>query len=101
MKTNKAHKDVNLEALKRAVAIVGTKSGLAKSIGVKPPVITQWFKSKRPIPAGQCRPIEAATNGAVTRYELRPDIYGDPVHPDENFQPAESVNENSEGGVGQ
>ncbi|WP_444941225.1 transcriptional regulator [Microbulbifer sp. ZKSA004] len=97
MKTHKAHNSVNLEALERAVAIVGSKSGLARSIGVKPPVITQWFKNVRPIPPGRCRPIEAATGGAVTRYELRPDIYGASSLPEKYFRPTESVSENPEG----
>jgi DNA-binding transcriptional regulator YdaS (Cro superfamily) len=29
------------------------------------------------VPADRCLPIERATGGAVTRYDLRPDIFGD------------------------
>jgi DNA-binding transcriptional regulator YdaS (Cro superfamily) len=37
--------------------------------------IYKWEKSER-IPAEYCRTIERATNGQVTRYELRPDVFG-------------------------
>lgn len=37
----------------------------------------RWWLKNTP-PANRCLAIEAATNGAVTRYELRPDVYGEP-----------------------
>lgn len=37
--------------------------------------VYKWEKSER-IPAEYCRAIEQATNGKVTRYELRPDVFG-------------------------
>lgn len=61
--------------IEKAVSVVGTKAALARAVGVKPPTIHQWLKGERPVPAGKCRAIEAATNGVVTAAQLRPDIY--------------------------
>lgn len=33
---------------------------------------------RKKIPAEWCRPIEAATNGQITRHQLRPDLFDDP-----------------------
>jgi DNA-binding transcriptional regulator YdaS (Cro superfamily) len=54
----------------------GTQSQLAKSLDVTPVLIHQWVKDKRQVPAERCLAIEAATSGLVTRYELRPDVFG-------------------------
>lgn len=40
--------------------------------------IYKWEKSGR-VPAEYCRIIEKATNGQVTRYELRPDVFGEKI----------------------
>ena len=41
--------------------------------------VWKWLrKSKNGIPAEYCRAIEHATNGAVTRFDLRPDVFGTP-----------------------
>ncbi len=63
---------MNTEAIERACEAVGSKAALARAVGVKPPVIQQWIKGDRPIPAKRCVAIEKATNGAVTRQQLRP-----------------------------
>lgn len=64
--------------LDRAVdAVPGkTKRALAQACGVKPQAVSQWF-SRGIVPVGRCLAIEDATRGSVTRYELRPDIFGD------------------------
>lgn len=64
---------MNTEAIERACDAVGSKAALARAVGVKPPVIQQWIKGARPIPAKRCVAIEKATKGAVTRQQLRPD----------------------------
>lgn len=39
--------------------------------------VWKWInKTKQGLPAEHCRAIEDITNGAVTRYELRPDVFG-------------------------
>lgn len=51
---------------------------LARAVGSAPGYLwqieTAW-RGKKPSPAF-ARRIESATNGAVTRYELRPDVFG-------------------------
>ncbi len=62
-------------AMKRAVAIMGSQQKLAAAIGVYQSFVSRMVITGR-VPAERCLPIETATNGAVTRYELRPDVYG-------------------------
>lgn len=68
------------EALVRAVHIVGGQAPLARAIGspVRQGHVWQWLnRAGRVVPGEHCIPIETATNGKVTRYDLRPDIFGD------------------------
>mgnify|MGYP001768450432 FL=1 len=46
---------------------------LAGLIGASPVLISQWATGKRPVPIERCVPIERATDGAVSRIDLRPD----------------------------
>lgn len=55
----------------------GDQAKLARKLKVAPVLVHQWAKEKRPVPAERCLSIEKATNGAVTRYDLRPDVFGD------------------------
>lgn len=50
----------------------GKQSGLAKDIGVSPSFIWQIVKGLKPVPLGLCAAIEQATNGIVSRRDLRP-----------------------------
>lgn len=61
-------------ALDKAVATVGGVGRLARLLGVRQPAVSNWRRRGK-IPAVQVIPIERATNGAVRREELRPDIY--------------------------
>ena len=61
----------------KAVAIVGSQSALARALGVSPQAVNQWLKSK--VPAERVLDIEFATNGQVTRHDLRPDLYPNPT----------------------
>lgn len=56
----------------RAARLVGSQTALARSLGVKPPVVNQWVKGERPVPIQACVLIEKVTDKAVTRRELRP-----------------------------
>lgn len=51
----------------------GQKSALARVIGVPAILVTQWSLGQRPVPIPRCKAIEDATDGAVTRRDLRPD----------------------------
>ena len=65
-----------MKALQRAIEHLGTQAELARCLKVSDMAVSQW--KKRGVPPERCRDIEAATDGTVTRYELRPDIFGDP-----------------------
>lgn len=62
------------EAIKRACLIVGSQAELARRVGVKPQMVSKWLNG-RPIRAERVLSIERATNGHVSRHELRPDLY--------------------------
>lgn len=66
-----------MEPVRKAVKIVGTQARLAALVGVTPQFVHQWVCGKRPVPANLCGRIERATEGRVTRAQLRPDIFGD------------------------
>lgn len=51
----------------------GGQTRLAKEVGVPPQLMYQWVREIRPVPVERCVAIERATNGAVTRRDLRPD----------------------------
>lgn len=62
--------------LKKAIAAAGgSHKELASLIGVRPNVVWNWV-SREKVPADKVLDIERALNGAVTRYELRPDVFG-------------------------
>lgn len=66
----------SIEALERAISIVGGASALARELGAPwPSTVTNWL-SRGGVPAERCLAIERITAGAVTRYELRPDVFG-------------------------
>ncbi|MCR6700875.1 MAG: helix-turn-helix domain-containing protein [Dokdonella sp.] len=64
-------------ALARAIDVVGSQAGLARMIGIRSPSISGWIVRGK-VPAERCAAIERATSGLVTRYDLRPDVFGDP-----------------------
>lgn len=51
----------------------GRQAALAAAIKVPPVSISNWAARKRPVPLPHVLPIERATQGRVTRRELRPD----------------------------
>lgn len=50
----------------------GRQTELAKSLGCPPQLVWQWSRGARPVPVERAPAIEAATNGAVKRWDLRP-----------------------------
>ncbi len=62
-------------ALEKAVEILGSQAELARKIGKKQAHIWNWLHRDRRVPADMAMQIELATDGKVTRHELRPDIY--------------------------
>ncbi len=59
--------------LKEYCELHGQK-GLARAIGVPPPLVSQWVNGVRRVPAERCPAIERATGGLVRCEELRPDV---------------------------
>ena len=49
-----------------------TAASMAAKLGVTPAFVSHWRTGFRPIPVERCAAIEQATNGAVTRKDLRP-----------------------------
>jgi DNA-binding transcriptional regulator YdaS (Cro superfamily) len=62
--------------LQAAIDALGSQQALADALLIRPPSITEW-KQRGRVPAERCLAIEKATGGKVTRYDLRPDVYGE------------------------
>ncbi len=61
------------EAIKKAVETVGGQVAMADACNVKYQAVQRWIRSGCPAERVLC--VEQATGGAVTRHELRPDLY--------------------------
>lgn len=68
--------DAYISPLDRAIAHFESQQALADALEIRSPSISEWRKRGR-VPAERCRAIEHATGGAVTRYDLRPDVFGE------------------------
>lgn len=65
------------QPLQTAIRVLKTQEALAAHIQCSQSMISYWLsKAKNGVPAEYCIAIERATNSAVTRHDLRPDIYG-------------------------
>lgn len=67
------HFDGSTTAL--AHAINNSPTALAKEITTYPQKVWNWQKRGSKVPAEFAVPIEEATKGLVTRYDLRPDVF--------------------------
>lgn len=61
-----------MKPLSQAIKLVGGVTRLALAVGVSASAPSMW-KARGRIPIEHCAAIERATNGAVTRRDLRPD----------------------------
>lgn len=61
-------------ALENAIEAFGGSRRLAEALDVVPMTVSQW--KRRGVPAERAVEIERATGGKVTRYDLRPDLFG-------------------------
>jgi DNA-binding transcriptional regulator YdaS (Cro superfamily) len=72
-----------MEALLRAIELIGSQAELARRLGVRPQLISQWTQGKRPLPPIRAAQIEELTEGQVTRLQLLPDFpWVTPRNPD-------------------
>lgn len=61
-----------MHPIDKAADIIGSQTALAAVLGVSKGAVSQWKDEDRRVPAAHCVAIERATNGAVTRRDLRP-----------------------------
>ncbi len=59
------------DALERAITQVGGVAALARAINVTPQAVSQWDR----VPAERALAVEKATDGKISRHDLRPDLY--------------------------
>lgn len=62
--------------LEKAIEAAGGQTALGNAIGRPQSTVRTWLVRGAKVPAEVVRDIERATCGTVTRYELRPDIFG-------------------------
>lgn len=62
-----------MKQLDKAIEIVGGVGKLAAAVGVVQGAVSNWRMRGSAVPVEHCATIEIATNGAVTRRDLRPD----------------------------
>jgi DNA-binding transcriptional regulator YdaS (Cro superfamily) len=61
-------------SLETAIKLAQSEAKLARLLDVSRQAISNW--KRRGVPAEQCLQIEIALRGAITRAELRPDLFG-------------------------
>jgi DNA-binding transcriptional regulator YdaS (Cro superfamily) len=52
------------------------RESIARALGVSEVAVRHWMNGIRRVPGHHCIPLELLTGRQVTRYELRPDIFG-------------------------
>lgn len=75
-------------AIEKAIEVAGGLSALASKLGIKPPSVYEW-KARGRVPAERVLDVESATG--VTRYELRPDIFGPAPKPRRKAEQAKAA----------
>lgn len=74
-----------MKTITDAVGAAGGQAALAKLLGVNPSLISQWVTGRLQVAARHCLAIESATG--VTRYDLRPDVFGPSPEGQPEFDP--------------
>lgn len=68
----------NTRFIKAVVDAAGGMGPFAKHMKIKTSQVHQWTAGLRPVPLEKCIEIERLTEGQVTRYHLRPELFGQP-----------------------
>lgn len=63
------------KAIKKAIKLAGSKSALARVLGISPQALDQQLRNGGILPH-HCIAIEKKYPGDITRYELDPDHFG-------------------------
>lgn len=66
---------MNATPLEIAIRLAGGVPTVAKTMDISQPAVHRW-RARGKAPAGRVIDLERATGGRVTRYELRPDVFG-------------------------
>lgn len=61
----------------KAIRFAGSQTALGALLKLTPQAIQKWA-SQGLVPGERCREIETLFDGKVTRYELNPNVFGDP-----------------------
>lgn len=65
-----------MNALKTAYSLFGgSRARFAAQLGLSGEAVRKWERTR--VPAERCVEIERLTGGAVTRRDLRPDLFND------------------------
>lgn len=54
---------------------LGSQVACARAVGVSPQAVSEILRRGKRVPAEWCLKLEAATQGAVSAHDLRPDLY--------------------------
>lgn len=63
--------------IEKSVAVVGSQAALARAIKKSCPFVNDMLHNRKRVPAELCLAIEKACGGQVTRFDLRPDVFGE------------------------
>lgn len=66
-----------MSIIEKVVDLCGGQTRTGKQVGVTQQAVRKWLTQEMPVSAKSAIKIERATNGAVTRQQLRPDIFGE------------------------
>jgi len=66
---------MNASPLETAIRLAGGVPAVAKALDISQPAIHRWRARGKP-PADRVIYLERASDGKVSRYELRPDVFG-------------------------
>ncbi|WP_434779058.1 transcriptional regulator [Neisseria sp. Ec49-e6-T10] len=64
-----------ITGLEKAILYFGSQAALGRQLGLQRSAINSWVKKRSIIPAETAISIEKITNGAVSREDLRPDLF--------------------------
>ncbi len=68
----------NVHLLRAIELLNDTQGDFAEKLGgLSQSTVSSYVTGRRTLPPKHCRKIEALTAGQVTRYQLRPDIFGE------------------------
>lgn len=64
-----------------------SQTATARAVGVSPQAVSEILRRGKRVPAEWCLKLEAATGGAVSAHDLRPDLYPAPSRAEKEARP--------------